>query len=523
MKKITTISLVTAMILAMVASCDQAQPQDTTPSSDTASTEESSIITTTEASNTGSDSEPDETQETKEKDPPTAYWFDSNFNFSHDPGDYYYIDCEQVSMSGYYEALDQNKDVYPAFDAVSTLNAGRICEELLYKEDSVPMEDCDLVSMKKITVQIAGEEGEVDVEGRVPQINIRSKDADKVNKEILKTIKNETFLWGGTPKTRYLLIDHDDGSKTLLWYYFVQEEMIYKAYTFDSKGHLMTTDEILKTIGYGKKDFMKAATQKLQRDLDLADIYNIHKYGGCTSAYTMKRFKEDPELFINESGQVILILRYDFDPWVGDGWFGLLYPCEFQIEKQDKINSCQESLDILNNLDGYTDLDFDVSSCILNNDLAFVHDVEDDEANEDADEDEEDTIFTFVSSTNIKDFDTKTVPGYIDSNHLCFFDKDGHTGFMACSTLYSKLLYCKVGLPEAISDKGSYRYEVYKDGKVVGKGTITEDGDHSYQSLSFCCEPVKDGPCCVVVYERDKYDEGSVLAAGWYELQSLEW
>ena len=305
--------------------------------------------------------------------------------------------------------------------------------------------------------------------------------------------------------------------------------MIYKAYTFDSKGHLMTTDEILKTIGYEKKDFMKASSQKLQKDLDLADIYHTHKHGGCTSAYTMKCFEEDPELFINEDGQVILILKYELDPWVGDGWFGLLYPCEFRIEKLDKINSCPESLERLNNLDEYTDLDFDVSSRILNNDLAFIDNGKDEEADADLDVDadtdevEEDTVYTFVSSTNIKDFDTKTIPDHVDNNYLCYFGKDGQTGFMACSTIYSKMLYCKVGLPEAISDKGSYRYEVYKDGKVIAKGTIIEDGDHSYQSLSFCCEPVKSGPCCVVVYERDKYDEGSVLAAGWYELYSLDW
>lgn len=89
---------------------------------------------------------------------------------------------------------------------------------------------------------------------------------------------------------------------------------------------------------------------------------------------------------------------------------------------------------------------------------------------------------------------------------------------MGCDMIYSKLLYCKVGLPEAISDKGSYWYEVYKKGKLIHKGSITKDGNHSYQSLSFCCGPVNSGPCCVVVYEMDKYDEGSILAAGWYDL-----
>ncbi len=41
MKKITTITLVTVMILTLLTSCNQAQPQETTPSSDITSTEES--------------------------------------------------------------------------------------------------------------------------------------------------------------------------------------------------------------------------------------------------------------------------------------------------------------------------------------------------------------------------------------------------------------------------------------------------------------------------------------------------
>ena len=510
------------MVLTLLTSCNQARNQDTTAAEESKTTLSSEgwvvkdITVVTEPDPDSQDEDEDdydyETQPTWEIEPPTAYWFDSNFNFSHDPDDYYYVDCEQVSMSEYYEALEQNKDVYPAFDAISTLEAGRICEDLLYDEDLLPMEDCDLVSMKTVTVRFGGEEY---VEGRVPQINIKSRDAEKVNKEIIKTIRNAGFHTGGTPETRYHLIEHDDGSKTLLWYYLNCEEMIYKAYTFDSKGNLMSLDEILKSIGYTKKDFMEAASKKLQKDLDLADIFNSHNYGGYTSAYTMKCFKEDPEIFINELGQAILILKCELDRWVCDGWFDLLYPCEFQIEKQDKINICTESLKKLNSLREYTNPDFEVSLRIQNNDLAFVDNVEY------AKNDEEFYVFDFTSSTNIKNFDTKTVPDYAGAL-LCYFEKDGHTGFMGCDMIHSKLLYCKVGLPEAISDKGSYWYEVYKKGKLIHKGSITKDGNHSYQSLSFCCGPVNSGPCCVVVYEMDKYDEGSILAAGWYDLFDFE-
>ena len=52
--------------------------------------------------------------------------------------------------------------------------------------------------------------------------------------------------------------------------------------------------------------------------------------------------------------------------------------------------------------------------------------------------DEEFYVFDFTSSTNIKNFDTKTVPDYAGAL-LCYFEKDGHTGFMGCDMIHSSM------------------------------------------------------------------------------------
>lgn len=509
MKKITTMTLVTAIILAMTTSCSQAKPEEpgTTkePSSEGTSRTTWVITDPTELTSDPDDHDQEEDPDQEETDGhqkgegPTAFWIDSNMNFSHDPDDYYYTDFKQVSMSEYYETLKDNM-VYQIMDALSTIGIGP--DPANHRQD-----ECDYVTIEKVSLIVNGDDGEDEkITGYVPHIDIDSADAGKVNKEIKNTLKKVDFSWGGTPETKYIHIERDDGSKTVIWFYNEAEDRTIRSYTFDRDGNLMTADDILKSAGIDKEEFMKKAAAKLQQDLDLSQIWDLHDYGPVDNVITMESFYKDPDIFINEQGQVAAVLRMEGNtiPLYSD----FIYSFEFEIKAEDKINVCDESKNCLTELreevEDYLQTSFDIMNYPL--DLLYS---------------EEDGDTMFNSRTSIEDVDVTTPSDPDDMREYYYFGTDTVNGYLSGYDLNSEL-YCRLVFATPERENGSYKYEVYRYGKVVLEGKVTCDNDNYFQTVEFKCKPEKEGTYCVIVYDRDLDDMGLVLARGWFDVYSEE-
>jgi len=438
----------------------------------------------------------------------TARWIDSNLNFSHDADDFYYVDDQQVSMKDYYGSLNKH-DVLYAFDSYSTINSFRYLKD---KAETDFVSSGSFITEKEVILAEGGD-WEPEVKGTIPQINGDGGDIKKVNEEIEKFAKDQGWQSGlsNTPNTKYMVINRagQDGSWTLVWFFVVGNNFVIKPYTFDANNRLMTCDEILNNAGCDD-EFMEKVERKLIRDLELADIYylNMNKQEGLEYGLdieaTYASFQNDPDVFINAEGIPVIIL--DLKGYPGSLLRGNIpYACEFSYNEKDKLVTTEESDAYRKILENDIDLDEKISDSIRNNLLL--------------------TQYKQYSKepVNIKDINTKYQPadnGVYEARAYGAANIEYNIEYGMDSGESDKL-YCRLILSGLCRESGDYKFEIYKEGKAVVEGVMSETADPYYQIIEFKIPLKEEDHFCAVIYDRDSDD--MVLGAVWFNNIPTRW
>lgn len=419
--------------------------------------------------------------ETPEKEmQQAAYWFDTNFNFSRDASDDYFVDMRQVSMAAYYEALENNEDL-AAFDAYSRFLVGSYLDEQ-ESPDPQYIGKCDYVSMQEFIYDEAN-----DIKCMIPHIDLGTEDAEKVNEEIVEKYRRCYLLTVEFPDLSIKHIEREDGSKTVVLYGIAWHENSFYVYNFDKDGNRMTNEEVLENAGYNSEEFLKKAEATIKRDTQNASVYFAY-WGGLFPNDVMRSFYGygglSRQLYINEDGAVVFILFLRVDR--GTKLFGC-FP--YAIEKDIQLSNTIDHTSDVSIYDSY----FDSYQYVVD----FI---------------DKGVLPTQGSgeSVSIDSIDVYTLPEEV--NDFPSLPDDG--------TQRVYLTYTREGtdyitmLSTLCREDGNYKYEFYHDGKVVESGTVTMTADPYYTYVEFEYTPEEDGAYLVIVYDKDSDDQ--VFASGWF-------
>ena len=79
----------------------------------------------------------------------------------------------------------------------------------------------------------------------------------------------------------------------------------------------------------------------------------------------------------------------------------------------------------------------------------------------------------------------------------------------------------RVTLPEICRENGTYKYELYSNGKVIDSGSVEKIADPFYKSRELHFDLKDDGDYLFVFYDKDSDED--VLAYGWFHYAEAEY
>ena len=82
-------------------------------------------------------------------------------------------------------------------------------------------------------------------------------------------------------------------------------------------------------------------------------------------------------------------------------------------------------------------------------------------------------------------------------------------------------MHCRLILSGLCRESGDYKFEIYKEGKAVVEGVVSETADPFYQIIEFKIPLKEEDHFCAVIYDRDSDD--MVLGAVWFNNIPIRW
>ena len=494
-KKIISAFLLSSVLLSACASKDTEKPtndeQETTTTEETEATEETTEATTEETTEaTTEETEPTETE--PEKESHVARWIDANLNFGHDSGDGYLVNGKSVPMADYYAALENDESmkcvsIFLDFYR-SPLGYADTYSYNLKKSDDITTTQIEFESpgitegeQESDTVRIDEENCVTYYTIDVPQLTLGTSDSDKANKEIIE-FAQAADPWFGAPNVQYQYLEHEDGSKTFVFFYGDgYDDSCFKTFTFDKDNKLMSTDAIVKSAGMDpatfKDDVKKSATEALA----YANEFAIYYQGfGITPSYIYEAIENDPDVFVNQNGNLVVFV-YSTIPGINGGFW-----IPFIMDKDLEL-----STEILE--EEFDDEDFEwITEATCDFEIGFGDATENDKTIADVDTAD-------ANNYGVANFDLRNLIG--SGTWYEEGAKKDPWNFMAI-------------LNQIVKEDTTYKFEVYFDGNLIDTDSVTVTANPFFREVNFTYEfDIKPGTYCVVLY--DGADSDKVLGAYW--------
>ena len=324
----------------------------------------------------------------------------------------------------------------------------------------------------------------------VPQIDLGTSDCDKANKEIIEFVENYD-PWFGMPTICYRFFEHEDGSKTFVFFYGDgYDDSMIKSFTFDSDGKRMSTDDIIKSAGWEPSEFKDKALELINKDVAYANYFDLYMGYGINDLTVIDSVNEDPDVFVNENGNLVVVTYVSF--FAINGFYMNPYELASDLEISDA--KADQKTDYMADLEWKVEMFQSAASGML---------IEPDPE---------------IREVKIEDIDVNTVPNGLygeTENYRSFFftarvgsyweedDDETYDG--------SILFY----LYDRVYEDSEYKYEVYLNGELIKTDTIKAEATPFFlqAGANFEVEKDEDGVYCVVVYDANGSD--NILGASW--------
>lgn len=511
MKKKIISSIILTSVLLCGCSTKEAKSKEK-DEDETVKTEETEKTEDTEETGEASESEePTEPTETTEKtndveptepapDVNVGFWIDSNLNFGCDADDAFYINMDQVSMKEYFDALESDEIFRSAatFSKITSSPLGFIeKDEYLSGCDYITTTQVELESPGIVDGAVSTDTVRIDEENCVtyykvdiPQIDLGTSDCDKANKEIIEFVEDYD-PWFGMPTICYRFFEHEDGSKTFVFFYGDgYDDSMFKSFSFDSNGKRMSTDDIIKSAGWEPSEFKDKTLELLNTDLAYANNFDVHLMYGIRNSTVIDSVNEDPDVFVNENGNLVVVMYVDFFAING------FYMIPYEVAPDLEISDAKADLET----DYLAELDWKV------------------EMYQETAVEIETVKFTDSQEVKIDDIDVSTVPDGLYGATAKYGTRFFSAGFPAWfidendNTYYGSIISY---LNENVYEDSEYKYEVYRNGELVLTDTIKAEATPFFRQINakFELEYAEDDVFCVVLYDANGSD--NILGAGW--------
>lgn len=443
------------------------------------------------------DTEPTE----PEPDVSVGFWIDSNLNFGYDKDDVYCINMDQVSMKDYFAKLEED-EVFRSSASFSKI----VSSPLSFFDDEVPASECDYITTTQIELESPGVEvGAVSTDNvrideencmtyytvDIPQIDLGTSDCEKANKEIVEFVEGYDW-WYGMPTVRYRFFEHEDGSKTFVIFYGDgSDDSMFKSFTFDSNGKRMSTDDIIKSAGWEPSEFEDKALSLIKTDLAYANDFDVYVMYGIVNSTLIDSVKNDPDVFVNENGDLVVITKVDF--FDINGFYMIPYALDTDIDTSDG-----DSIPVSDLLaeQGWR---IEFYKGLISERLT-------------------DPVPEFEVVT-LDDIDVSNVPdslyGASETYGALYFSGGcGYTfGDDVAKTMPASII---AYLNERVYEDSEYKYEVYLEGELIKTDTIKAEATPFFRQISteFELDRVTDKVYCIVLYDANGSE--NILGVIWH-------